>query len=180
MGMDALLECGLPGYVHCTTTPRMMGGIKPGIDVAGVYWQDSFVMNIQWFASVEPVHGLLMYDAGPSAHLGAGPILKREEHRWFFFGYRCEQCQHTFLVPSSLKSADYLPNVLHHTCHGDGSVDYAERRIIEGAREATYHALERLILNGVVKRTDGGHVGSMLVLEFEKLALAVWQEMKNF
>ena len=180
MGMDALLECGLPAYVHCAATPRMTGGIGPGTNIDGIWWNDHFVMNIQWFSATGPVHGLLMYAAGPSSHIRSGLIPEPKNHRWFFFGYRCERCNETFLVPSSLKSADYLPNILYHTCHGDGSVDYAERRIREGAREATCHALERLGLNGVIRREDSGHIGSMLVQEFEKLALMVWQEMKNF
>jgi hypothetical protein len=179
--MDALLEVGLPPYVQCTTTPRMGGAREPGTDITDVqYWNDHFIMNIQWFGSAEPVNGLLMYDAGSSQRLRGSLIPEPQKHNWLFFGYRCERCQHTFLVPSSLKSADYLPNVLHHSCHGDGSADYAERRIREGAQNATFNALNRLGINGLVKIEHQNHVGSILVREFDKLALSIWQEAKNF
>ena len=181
MGMDALLECGLPAHVNFMSRPQLVGGRTEGFDIsAHDYWGDRFIMSLVWFNANEPVHGLMMYDAGPSSRIGNGLIPPPEKHRWFFFGYKCERCQKTFLVPSTLKSSDYLSNVLHHSCHSDGSPDYVQVWLKDRARQATVCAIDRLISNNAIKPTDGAHTGAILVQQFEELAATIWQEMKNF
>lgn len=70
--------------------------LKPtGIDT------ERWVMSPVWFTTPNVIHGLL-HRKGPN--------------QIFFMGYKCERCNHIFLVPE-IKSVDELGEKMRHGCH---------------------------------------------------------------
>jgi hypothetical protein len=177
---------GLPHHLQCAAEafsfPR--GAREPGSDISQIDYNfpDRFLMTLQQFYADSPVSGLLMWDcsdAGPM-RTSRTPIPPPREHRWFFFGYLCERCQQTFLLPYWASSADDLPRAVRHRCFGGMDIDEVPRGgIRQLASEVAVQVLNQIHLRSpqVIDKTGGDYLGHLLAHRLENALESFWQQM---
>lgn len=156
--------------------------MQPSEDIrVDCFLPDRFLMTLQVFAANDPIHGLLMLDrvrigpAGPDETGITGPA-------WLYFGYLCERCRKTFLLPYWAGEKDDLPRAVQHSCHGGLDIDEVPREgIRQLANETAVQVMNKLALTQsqmvAIKSTD--LIGYLIVHKFERALEAFWQQMVN-
>ena len=75
-------------------------------------------MALITYSSWDRVHGLFCVERkvfDPTVHPALDPKIA-----YFFFGYKCDQCQDVFLVPDTIKTDYDLQRHLNHDCESKG------------------------------------------------------------
>lgn len=177
--------CGLPQHLQCYSSPRSFvgGAIEPGRDIrVDCSIPERFLMTLQQFYADSPVSGLLMWDCSGATRLGVEPrsVPPPREHRWFFFGYLCERCHRTFLLPYWLSSADDLPRAVHHSCHGGLDIDEVPRQAIrQAANETGIQIMRQIELRSATwdNKKSLDYIAHLVAYKLENALESFWQWM---
>lgn len=177
--------CGLPQHLQCYSSPHSFrgGAMEPGAEIrVDCTIPDRFLMTLQQFYADGPVNGLLMWDCeGPRPmRVSSSSIPSPREHRWFFFGYLCERCRRTFLLPYWAGEKNDLARAVHHGCHGGLDIDEVPRqRIRELAQEVAVQVLDKLYLRvpTLVEGDKGYYAGAIIVQRLENAMESLWKWM---
>jgi hypothetical protein len=174
---------GLPNQLQCISAIHLYAGAV--LSGTGMGETDlcthRFIMNLQWFSANEPIAGLLMYDK-TEVSIRSAPIPPPRKHVWLFMGYRCEQCNQTFLLPSWIHSVDDVPRAVHHSCHGDGTPDYPQQLLKARVEQSAARIADRLILSDLIASKEGNRVAQLIAavsrVDMEKMRqeMAVLEE----
>lgn len=178
---------GLPQHLQCYAEAFSFpsGARQPGNDIHIDYTiPDRFLMTLSIFHANEPIHGLLMYDRGEAAQMRIGrpPIPTRPAHDWLFFGYLCERCQQTFLLPYWASNKDDLPRAVRHSCFGGMDIDEVPRQgIRQLASEVAVQLLDKFTLQSpqLIDRKTADYIGHLIFDRFETALESFWQQMVN-
>lgn len=178
--------CGLPQHLQCYSSPMSIRGgaaQEPGTDIRIDYTMpDRFLMTLSMFHANGPISGLLMYDRGEIARMRIDrpPIPSRPVHNWYFFGYLCERCQQTFLLPYWASNRDDLPGAVHHSCHGGLDIDEVPRQAIrQAANETGIQIMRQIELRNATwdNKKSLDYIAHLVAHKLETALESFWQWM---